>query len=175
MAKTDLTNNAERLLINKAIRECERFAIEVHCSHNHKSGIVDFATVEFDTESMIPEITCYEIKISESDFNSENGHNLNGDYNYYVLSKELYEKLRANEKYNRLFEDVWYNKVGVIVFTEKQMKTVLQAKLQHKYEKYTIEEKMRFINNVLLSWTTGSMWKYLKKHGVELRNENVTA
>lgn len=171
MPKSALTNTAERLLINKAIRECRRFAIEVHCSHKAKGGIVDFTTVEFDTDSMIPDITCYEIKTSEKDFNSENGHNLNGDYNYYVLSKELYDKLKANDKYKYLFEDVWYNKIGIIAFTEKQLKTVLPAKLQHKYEKYTFEEKMRFMDSVLMSWTTGSMWKYLKKHGVNLRNE----
>jgi hypothetical protein len=175
MAKSDLTNIAERLLIKKAIRECKRYVMEVHCSHHQKAGIVDFATIEFNTDSTLPDISCYEIKVSESDFNSENGHNLNGDYNYYVLSNELYNKLKLNEKYNRIFEDVWYNKIGIIVFTEKQLKTILEAKLQDKFKKYTIEEKMRFIDNALLSWTTGSMWKYLKRHGIDLRNESITS
>jgi hypothetical protein len=172
MPKSGLTNIAEKLLINKAIHGCKRFALEINCSHNHKSGRVDFATIDFDTNSQIPEITCYEIKVSESDFNSDNGHNLNGDYNYYVLSKELYTKIKDNGKYSHIFEDTWYNTIGVIVFTEKQLKMVLPSKLQQSYEKYTIDEKLKFIDQVLLSWTTGSMWKYLKRHEIELRNES---
>jgi hypothetical protein len=173
LAKTDLTNNAERLLISRSIRDCKRFALEIPCSHNGKLGKVDFTTVSFDTDSLIPEITCYEIKVSESDFNSENGHNFYGDYNYYVFPKELYDKLRANERYSKLFEDVWYNRTGIIVFTDKQIKVIKSAKLQDRYDKFTFEERMRFIDKILISWTTGSMWKYMKRHGIELRNDAI--
>lgn len=34
--------------------------------------------------------TCFEIKISKSDFKSHNGHNFVGNLNYYVVPKELY-------------------------------------------------------------------------------------
>ena len=34
---------------------------------------------------------CYEIKSSVEDFRSKNGHNFLGDYNYYVMPKEVYE------------------------------------------------------------------------------------
>lgn len=33
---------------------------------------------------------CYEIKSSVEDFHSKNGHNLIGDYNYYVMPEEVY-------------------------------------------------------------------------------------
>lgn len=35
---------------------------------------------------------CYEIKSSINDFNSKNGHNFIGDFNYYVMPAEIYAK-----------------------------------------------------------------------------------
>lgn len=37
---------------------------------------------------------CYEIKSSVEDFNSKNGHNFIGDYNYYVMPYDTYEKVK---------------------------------------------------------------------------------
>lgn len=36
---------------------------------------------------------CYEVKSSVEDFHSKNGHNFLGDYNYYVMPKEVYERV----------------------------------------------------------------------------------
>lgn len=38
-------------------------------------------------------ITCYECKITLSDFKSKNGHNFHGNNNYYVVPKELVSKI----------------------------------------------------------------------------------
>ena len=43
---------------------------------------------------------CYEIKSSVDDFKSKNGHNFIGDYNYYVMPKEVYEEVSANIPWN---------------------------------------------------------------------------
>lgn len=37
---------------------------------------------------------CYEIKSSVEDFHSKNGHNFIGDYNYYVMPIEIYNKIK---------------------------------------------------------------------------------
>lgn len=37
---------------------------------------------------------CYEVKSSIEDFHSKNGHNFIGDYNYYVMPKEVYEVVK---------------------------------------------------------------------------------
>lgn len=37
---------------------------------------------------------CYEVKSSVEDFHSKNGHNFLGDYNYYVMPKEVYEQIK---------------------------------------------------------------------------------
>ena len=36
---------------------------------------------------------CYEVKSSVQDFHSKNGHNFIGDYNYYVMPEEVFEKI----------------------------------------------------------------------------------
>lgn len=37
---------------------------------------------------------CYEVKSSIEDFHSKNGHNFLGDYNYYVMPEEVFEKVK---------------------------------------------------------------------------------
>ena len=38
---------------------------------------------------------CYEIKSSIDDFHSKNGHNFIGDYNYYVMTRDVYEYVKS--------------------------------------------------------------------------------
>ena len=45
-------------------------------------------------------IYCYEVKSSVADFHSKNGHNLIGDYNYYVMLEETYESVKRLVPYN---------------------------------------------------------------------------
>ena len=42
---------------------------------------------------------CYEVKSSVADFHSKNGHNFLGDYNYYVMPREVYEKVQKEIPY----------------------------------------------------------------------------
>lgn len=42
---------------------------------------------------------CYEIKSCVADFISKNGHNFIGDYNYYVMTQELYEQVKDKIPY----------------------------------------------------------------------------
>lgn len=43
---------------------------------------------------------CYEVKSSVEDFHSKNGHNFLGDYNYYVMPGEVFEKVKNEIPYN---------------------------------------------------------------------------
>lgn len=38
---------------------------------------------------------CYEVKSSVEDFRSKNGHNFLGDYNYYVMTNEVFENVKG--------------------------------------------------------------------------------
>ena len=42
---------------------------------------------------------CYEVKSSVEDFHSKNGHNFLGDYNYYVMPEEVFEKVKNEIPY----------------------------------------------------------------------------
>lgn len=42
---------------------------------------------------------CYEVKSSVEDFRSKNGHNFLGDYNYYVMPEEVFEKVKNQIPY----------------------------------------------------------------------------
>ncbi len=42
---------------------------------------------------------CYEIKSSVEDFHSKNGHNFIGDFNYYVMPKDVYERVKTEIPY----------------------------------------------------------------------------
>ncbi|CUQ54502.1 hypothetical protein [Hungatella hathewayi] len=42
---------------------------------------------------------CYKVKSSVEDFRSKNGHNFLGDFNYYVMPQEVYEKVRNEIPY----------------------------------------------------------------------------
>ena len=43
---------------------------------------------------------CYEVKSSVEDFHSKNGHNFLGDYNYYVMPKEVYKAVKQEIPYD---------------------------------------------------------------------------
>lgn len=46
------------------------------------------------------DVYCYEIKSCPEDFKSIHGHNLLGDYNYYVMSKDTYDIVKDQLEYN---------------------------------------------------------------------------
>ncbi|MDE7444774.1 MAG: hypothetical protein K2N15_03605 [Lachnospiraceae bacterium] len=43
---------------------------------------------------------CYEVKSSVEDFHSKNGHNFIGDFNYYVMPEEVFEKVKNEIPYH---------------------------------------------------------------------------
>ena len=43
---------------------------------------------------------CYEIKSSVEDFQSKNGHNFIGDFNYYVMPKDVFDEVKEKIPYN---------------------------------------------------------------------------
>lgn len=55
---------------------------------------------------------CYEVKSSVEDFHSKNGHNFIGDFNYYVMPEEVFEKVKNEIPHY----------VGVFVPTDKSLR-----------------------------------------------------
>lgn len=89
MAKTELTLELERKIY---------FATQSQgCFGCHEVTIgwfgnqrVDYMT--FDTKGIW---RCYEIKVSKSDFHSKAKNTFIGNYNYYVMPKELYDEVKG--------------------------------------------------------------------------------
>lgn len=86
--KTEQTLSLERA-IRKAIRKMGVFGcFEVTIGFFGKER-VDYMT--YDTKGIF---RCYEIKVSKADFHSDAKKSFVGHYNYYVLTKELYDSAK---------------------------------------------------------------------------------
>ena len=70
---------------------------------------------------------CYEIKSSAEDFHSKNGHNFIGDYNYYVMSSEVYQKVSAEIPFS----------VGVYCPSGGTLESVKQARRMNRKRSVT--------------------------------------
>ena len=83
-------------------------------------------------------ITCFEIKITVSDFKSKNGHNFNGNYNYYVVPKEIYADILPLVEEN----------VGIITYTEKRFRKVKKP----VWQDISLDTKSFILYNMLKKW-----------------------
>lgn len=80
-------------------------------------------------------ITCYEIKVSKSDFKSKHGHNFVGNCNYYVIPNELYAAVA----------DLVPEDIGIILYLHAGSYVGLRRKKECTFRKLTDEEQKWFI------------------------------
>lgn len=83
--------------------------------------------------------TCFEMKITKSDFKSKNGHNFVGNRNYYVISKALYPKVKD------LIEEC----VGVILYYDNG---TLRLKKECEFREISQENLSIYLFNSLKKW-----------------------
>lgn len=76
---------------------------------------------------------CYEIKSCVDDFHSKNGHNFIGDFNYYVMTSDTYDKTKDEIKYNAY--------VGVYVLDDSGMLTIIK-KAKRTNRQYPLAETL---------------------------------
>lgn len=88
MAKTDLTLKLEREIWEATHKQGVFGCFEVTIGWFGKER-VDYIT--YDTKGIW---RCYEIKVSKSDFRSKAAKTFIGHYNYYVMPKELFDKVK---------------------------------------------------------------------------------
>lgn len=87
IAKTDLTLDLERKIFSATSKQGTFGCFEVTIGWYGKER-VDYIT--YDTKGIW---RCYEIKVSVSDFRSKAANTFIGHFNYYVMTKELFEKV----------------------------------------------------------------------------------
>lgn len=88
MAKTEVTEQLEKAIRSATSKMGTFSCYEVTIGLGGRER-VDYMT--YDTKGVW---RCYEIKCSLSDFRSKAKKSFYGHYNYYVLTKELYEKVK---------------------------------------------------------------------------------
>lgn len=114
--------------------------------------------IDFMTMDSNETIRCYEIKSSLADFNSKSAKTFIGDFNYYVMPKELYEKVKDNLEWG----------VGVYVTEGSTIKRIKNSrkKTVYSYERHYYCHAM-----------IRSMAKYVKlymKERIQRSKQNVT-
>jgi hypothetical protein len=88
MSKTELTKQLERNIFKATLKNGVWGCFEVTIGTSNEYGRVDYMT--FDSKNW----RFYEIKVSVSDFRSKAKKTFCGHYNYYVLTEEVYEKVK---------------------------------------------------------------------------------
>lgn len=68
--------------------------------HSIRVDYMRFSPVNNSTSGIEKgDVYCYEVKSSVDDFKSKHGHNLIGDFNYYIMPDEVYEAVRDKIPY----------------------------------------------------------------------------
>lgn len=83
----------ETLQLEKAIRRATR-KIGVFGCYEVTIGFAGKERVDYMTYDTSGVFRCYEIKATKADFHSEAAKSFVGHYNYYVLTRELYEEVK---------------------------------------------------------------------------------
>lgn len=161
--KTDLTIEIEQALVNRVKGSAKRYATEVSmCSRYHDNtgnricGIVDFVTAEMDYTWYFHIITCYEIKISYSDFKSKHGHSLFGDKNYHVITKDLYDEIMKKNP------NLLMGNFGIYMYNNKQLRLKREFEPSPLTRVPSIEERFKVLDNILMRWQRGHHEKEMK-------------
>lgn len=89
--KNELTQKLE-LAIRRATSKVgvfQCYEVKIGFDYENKYGRVDFLTI--DTKNIV---RCYEIKSSVSDFRSKAKWTFVGDYNYFVMDQDTFDKVK---------------------------------------------------------------------------------
>jgi hypothetical protein len=87
--------------------------------------------------------TCFEVKITVSDFKSPNGHNFHGHRNYYAVPVDIYDKIRGLVPPG----------IGIIVYYPQSGRMAIKQECEHR--EITESELSRLLYAALKKWVVG--------------------
>lgn len=93
-------------------------------------------------------VTCFECKISLSDFKSINGHNFHGNRNYYVVPKDLVKKV----------EDMVREDIGILMWIETDKYTGLRLYKECKFKEISDTLRWQLLYNAMKKWCDGAVF-----------------
>lgn len=117
MGKTDLTKQAEKCLWYHTNKQGVFGCFEVTIGWFGKER-VDFITYSTDNT-----IRCYEIKVSMADLKSSAKQTFIGDYNYLVVTQELWEMIKSDDSlgWKYYYQGILvFQKIGIGIKSEKK-------------------------------------------------------
>jgi hypothetical protein len=92
--------------------------------------------------------TCYEAKITFSDFKSQNGHNFHGNENYYVVPVELAEKIKP------LIPD----DIGILAYKETEKTAGLRTYKPSGWREVPDDIMVQLLYNAMKKWCDGAVF-----------------
>lgn len=99
----------------------------------------------YNTDMMV---TCFEVKITYSDFKSDNGHNFHGNENYYCVPKELAPKIAKEVP-----EDV-----GILSYWESNRGYGLRLYKPSGWRNISDADKVFLLYNAMKKWCDGAVF-----------------
>lgn len=144
---------------NEQVYRCRDLDVEIDTSNpicnrqrNTCNGCVDKSSL-LNKRILGIATSCFEIKISKSDFKSKNGHNFVGNFNYYVMPKELYKDV----------QDLIPNNIGVVLYHGHGY---LKKKKECIRQDITSDELNRYLYNALKKWVD-ACWLVYNNNEIE--------
>lgn len=104
-------------------------------------------------------ITCFEVKVTKSDFKSEHGHNFVGNMNYYAVPEEIYKDI----------EPLVPEGIGILVYLHRGQYVGLRSKRKPTFRPMTHEEQKWMILSVFKRVRDMDYARYLET--IRRRNE----
>lgn len=139
--KTELTKTCEKALFNtfNKLGHLITFECQIGFAYgtSEKVDAILYRTSEHD-------ITCFEIKVSEKDFNSKNKLSFMGNRNYYVMPINLYLKLK--DKLEKIYNE---SGTGTYVVYDNWL---VECKIRCK------KQELRYDKEILLASMVRSRW-----------------
>lgn len=161
--KTKLTKEIEYSLIKKYCagsfnNNCGALEVPVDYTLGKGKQNIDFALYKANKQ----DISCFEIKVTKSDFNSKASLSFVGNYNYLVVSNNLGQYLKQNwhnqeERSSWAHPDIPLHGIGVIVYQDGQLKPLIKVK-RHEIH---LEQKIALIEGILRASSRDAIKSYL--------------
>ena len=170
MSKTELTKQLETS-IWKATRKQGTFGC-----HEVTIGFFGKERVDYMTYDTAGTFRCFEIKVSVSDFRSNNKNTFVGHLNYYVMPIELYEKVKSEIPSHVGVYASWNGSDLSCVKKPKRQELVLHPdimkdsmirSLYREYEKLNISENKAILERLRMDLR--SMEKQMKEYASHSR------
>ncbi|WP_338365886.1 hypothetical protein [Enterococcus faecalis] len=138
--KTNLTRQAEKCLWHYTNKMGVFGCFEVTIGWFGKER-VDFMTYSTDNT-----IRCYEIKVTMADLKSSAKQTFLGDYNYLVVTNELWEKIQANPDLK------WkYSNQGILIFSELRHNLGITSVKKAKKQNVTLGTRATVLESMVRS------------------------